>query len=60
VQFWCCVAAVRPSSSKNLNDIAASDPVAEWLGEALRAWAEHHEPRELRKVLLTILGLLDE
>ena len=31
----------------------------ERLGDACRAWAEQHEPRELRKVLLAIMGLLD-
>jgi hypothetical protein len=34
--------------------------VAEGLVDAWRAWAEQHEPRELRKVLLAIMGLLDE
>ena len=38
----------------------AADPVAEGLVDAWRAWAERHEPRELRKVLLAIMGLLDE
>jgi hypothetical protein len=37
----------------------AGDPVSERLGDAQRDWAEQHDPRELRKVLLTILGLLD-
>jgi hypothetical protein len=34
--------------------------VASGLADAWRAWAEQHEPRELRKVLLAIMGLLDE
>ena len=38
----------------------AADPVASGLTDAWRAWAEQHEPRELRKVLLAIMGLLDE
>jgi len=38
----------------------AADPVAEGLVDAWRTWAEQHEPRELRKVLLAIMGLLDE
>lgn len=38
----------------------AADPVAEGLVDAWRAWAEQHEPRELRKVLLAIMGLLDD
>jgi hypothetical protein len=36
-----------------------ADLVADRLRDAWRAWAETHEPRELRKVLLAILGLLD-
>jgi hypothetical protein len=39
---------------------APSDPVAEGIVDAWRTWAEQHEPRELRKVLLAIMGLLDE
>jgi hypothetical protein len=39
---------------------APADPVAERLEDAWRAWAERHEPRELRKVLLAVMGLLDE
>jgi hypothetical protein len=38
----------------------AVDPVAEGLADALRAWAAQHDLRELRKVLLAIMGLLDE
>jgi hypothetical protein len=33
--------------------------VGERLADAIRAWAEQHEPRELRKALLIIMGLLD-
>ena len=43
--------------SQNSGD---GDPVAERLGDACRTWAEQHEPCELRKVLLAIMGLLDE
>ena len=39
---------------------APADLVAEGLGDACRAWGEQHQPRELRKVLLAIMGLLDE
>ena len=38
----------------------AADPVAELIKDACRDWAERHEPRELRKVLLAIMGLLDD
>ena len=39
----------------------ATNPVAERLGSAYRAWVEWGEPRELRKVLLAIRGyLMDE
>jgi hypothetical protein len=35
------------------------DLVAEGLVEAARVWREEHDPRDLRKALLAILGLLD-
>ena len=38
----------------------AADPVAELIKDACRDWAEQHEPRDLRRVLLAIMGLLDE
>jgi hypothetical protein len=38
----------------------ATDPVAELIKDACRDWAARHDPRELRKVLLAIMGLLDE
>jgi hypothetical protein len=50
----------RPILAVHSQNAQAADLVAEQLGDAQRDWAEHHEPRELRKVLLTILGLLDE
>jgi hypothetical protein len=50
----------RPILAVYRQNSEATDSVAEWLGEALRAWTERHEPRQLRKVLLIIMGLLDE
>ena len=38
----------------------AADPLADGLADAWRAWVEQHEPRQLRKVFLAIMGLLDE
>jgi hypothetical protein len=49
----------RPILATCSQNSEAADPVAEWLCDACRIWAEHHEPRELRKVLLAIMGLLD-
>jgi hypothetical protein len=49
----------RPILATCSQNSGPDDPVAERLGDACRAWAEQHEPRELRKVLLAIMGLLD-
>lgn len=37
----------------------APDPVAEALGDALSAWRIGHDPRALRRLLITIIGELD-
>lgn len=38
----------------------ADDPVMERLVQAGKAWSQERNPRELRKALLAIMGLLDE
>jgi hypothetical protein len=50
----------RPILAVHSQNSEAADPVAEGLADAWRAWAEQHDPRELRKVLLAVMGLLDE
>jgi hypothetical protein len=49
----------RPILATCSQNSEPADLVADRLRDAWRAWAETHEPRELRKVLLAILGLLD-
>ena len=49
----------RPILAVHSQNSEATDLVAERLGDAYRTWVEQREPRELRKVLLAILGLLD-
>jgi hypothetical protein len=49
----------RPILATCSQNFGAGDPVGERLADAIRAWAEQHEPRELRKALLIIMGLLD-
>jgi hypothetical protein len=49
----------RPIVATCSQNSEPADSVAERLGDAIRTWAEQHDPRELRKALLTIMGLLD-
>jgi hypothetical protein len=49
----------RPILATCSQNSTAADPVAERLDDAQRAWNKEKDPRELRGVLLAIMGLLD-
>jgi hypothetical protein len=50
----------RPILATCSQNFETADPVAERLGDAIRAWGEQHDSRGLRKALLAIMGFLDE
>ena len=52
-----CGLKILATCSQNFE---TADPVAERLGDAIRAWGEQHDSRGLRKALLAIMGFLDE